>query len=173
MSSSYSPNAGPSSGQSWSSDIFSQEKKVFRNNIPLVISTTLATAIYSYTMIDKSTNNAINRALIMALSTFISASVVNMLEDNDYLDKASATPRYVEGALIPLVYYFVTKQQFQLPDLQSQAIKTGVIAAVIGEFANPTVTQYYDKWDNPTQNTTLSPGEMHGIPQHPVNGLVY
>jgi hypothetical protein len=160
MSSSYSPNTSsqpptglpnPNPNQQswgqWSDNIFDEEKKVFNDNVPLVISTALATAIYSYSMIDGSTNNAINRALLMALSTFVSASAVNMLEKNGYVGNNNR--QYVEGSLIPLCYYYITKKQFQLPDMQSQAIKTGVISAVVGVLANPTVTSYYDSWGQP------------------------
>lgn len=160
MSSSYSPNttssqppavsAPQSQSSSWgqySDNIFDEEKKVFKDNVPLVISTALTTAIYSYSMIDGSTNNAVNRALLMALSTFLSASAVNMLENNGYVGVSNR--QYVEGALIPLCYYYVTKKQFKLPDMQSQAIKTGVISAVVGEFANPTVARYYNNWEQP------------------------
>jgi hypothetical protein len=138
----------------WSDDIFQQEKKVARDHIPLVLSTSLATAIYSYTMIDKSTNNAINRALLMALSTFLGASAVNMLQNNQYLDTSGNTPMYVEAAMIPLFYYFITKKQFQIPDVNSQALKTGVIASVVGQLANPTVTSYYNSWGTTKTTST-------------------
>jgi len=164
MSSSYSPNTAsddsnthgpsaashPSWGQ-WSDNIFDQEKVVFKDNVPLVISTALSAAIYSYTMIDGNTNNAINRALIMALSSFVGASAVNMLQNNGYLDASGNNRKYLEGAIIPVVYYYITRRQFQLPDLQSQAIKTGVISTVIGELANPTVASYYNNWEGPVK----------------------
>jgi hypothetical protein len=160
MSSKYSPNAPasvnatiPSDG-SWSSDFIQNEKQVFNNNIPLVISTSLTAAVYSYFGIDGSTNNAINRALLMALSTFVSASVSNMLQNNGYIDPKSMNGTYVEAALIPLSYYAITKRQFQLPDVNSQALKTGIISSVVGSLANPTVTKYYTNWEKPASKPT-------------------
>ena len=130
-----------------SNGFFGQEKTVFKTNIGLVLSTAVITAVYSYFGIDMNVNNAINRSLLMALSTFISASAVNMLENNGYLVYGSNNARYIEGALIPVLYYGITKRQFALPDVNSQAIKTGVIAAVVGELANTTVSKYIDKYE--------------------------
>lgn len=156
MSSSYSPNTVTVT-QNDNDTFFSNEKKVIRNNIPLVISTSLVTAIYSYSMIDGNTNNAINRALLMALSTFISASAVNMLENQGYITRYSANIQYVEGAMIPLFYYFLTKKQFKIPDMQSQALKTGVISAVLGELAQPTISNYYNEYDQSTMTLQSIP----------------
>lgn len=162
MSSSYSPNTGnqASSAPQWSSwggDIIQQEKQVFNNNIPLVLSTSAVTALYSYFGIDGSTNNAVNRALLMALSTFVSASVVNVLKNNQYIDPSGNNGMYIEAALIPLSYYYITKKQFQLPDMNSQAIKTGIISSVAGQLANPTVTKYYDNWGTKTATKAAAP----------------
>lgn len=139
-----------SSSTSWSvsvDNIFSQEKVVFKTNVGLVVSTAAITALYSYFGIDSNTENAINRSLLMALSTFISASAVNLLENNGYLTAAGTNARMVEGALIPVLYYGITKKQFSIPDMNSQAVKTGVIAAVIGEMSNATVTKYIDQYE--------------------------
>ena len=156
---SYSANSSDNQGESWSqwgNGIFSQEKVVFKSNIPLVLSTSLTCAVYSYTMIDGSTNNAVNRALIMALSTFLGASAVNMLENNGYLGAQGHSARYVEGALIPLIYYGITKRQFELPELTSESLKTGILSSVVGELANPMVTKYYDRWDTPKHHSSSS-----------------
>ena len=172
MSSSYSPNTpvlskASSAPSQWSaSNIFDQEKKVFKNNIPLVLSTSVVTAVYSYAMIEKNVNNAISRALLMALSTFLSASAINLLEVNDYISDVSgssmSTARSVEFPLTALIYYYITKKQFALPDFNSQALKTGFLASAIGELATPTVSKYYAEWDvtatptSPTTTTSLS-----------------
>jgi hypothetical protein len=165
MSSSYQPNVAdspknptaPLTWSQWGDNVYRRETVVFKSQVPLAISTALTTAIYSYTMIDGSTNNAINRALLMSLSTFVGGSLVNILENNNYISSTNMDGRYVEAALIPLVYYYINQQQFQLPDLQSQAIKTGVIASVVGEFASPTVSSYYDTWNTPSSVSATSP----------------
>ena len=50
-----------------------------------------------------------------------------------------------------MFYYYVTKRQFklQLPDFNSQALKTGIIASVGGELANPRITMFYDEYQTP------------------------
>lgn len=158
--STYSPNSVPpvnpssSTSQTWSqwgSVQYSNEQAVLKSHIPLVISTSLTTAIYSYSMIDGSSSNAINRALLMSLSTFLAGSVTNMFLLNNYISNTGNTPQIVEGALIPLVYYYITKQRFQLPDLQSQAIKTGVVASVVGELSRNKVDSYYNNYMMPPQ----------------------
>lgn len=149
----------------WGSNIFSQEKVVFKTNIPLVLSTSLAVAIYSYFGISNDINQMINRALLMALSTFVGASVINVLENNNYLDPTTQSPRYLEAAMIPLVYYMLTKRQFQIPEMQSQTLTAGIVGSVAGELANPTVTEYYDKYMSassgaaPTSGSTSSPSQ--------------
>ena len=145
----------------WGDDIFAQEKVVFKTNIPLVLSTSIVTAVYSYFGIDGSTNSAINRSLLMALSTFLGASAVNILENNDYLMAGTNSARYLEGAMIPIFYYFITKRQFGIPDVQSQTLKTGIISAVAGELANPMVTKYYDQYtgDKTPKTPPPSPAE--------------
>ena len=108
--STYSPNSVPpvnpssSTSQTWSqwgSVQYSNEQAVLKSHIPLVISTSLTTAIYSYSMIDGSSSNAINRALLMSLSTFLAGSVTNMFLLNNYISNTGNTPQIVEGALIP------------------------------------------------------------------------
>ena len=149
-----SANSGSASTMSWSAyadNIFSQEKVVFKTNIPLVLSTSLVTAVYSYIGIDGNVNNAVSRALLMALSTFFGASAVNILENNNYITPASNNGRYLEAALIPLFYYFISKRQFAMPEMQSQTLKTGILSSVVAELANPVVAKYY------TQYTTSTP----------------
>ena len=152
------------SSTSWSSygdNIFNEEKLVFKTNIPLVLSTSVITAAYSYFGIDGSTNNAMNRALLMALSTFISASSINLLENNGYIDAKTSNGRYLEGALIPMFYYYVTKRQFQLqlPDFNSQALKTGIISSIGGELANPRITMFYDEYQTPSASPVNTPSK--------------
>ncbi len=164
--SSYSPNSipptsGPTAQNSqswsqWSSIQYSNEKAVLKSHIPLVIATSMTTAIYSYSMIDGSSSNAMNRALLMALSTFLSGSVTNMLLLNNYIDNSGMTPQYVEGGMIPLMYYYITKQRFQLPDLQSQAIKTGIIASVVGELSRNKIDSYYNNYWMPAKPAASS-----------------
>lgn len=137
----------------WGDDIFAQEKIVFKTNIPLVLSTSIITAVYSYFGIDGNTNSAVNRALLMALSTFLGASAVNVLENNNYLMPGTNSARYLEGAMIPMFYYFITKRQFGIPDVQSQTLKTGIISSIAGELANPMVTKYYDQYTGDKQAT--------------------
>ena len=162
---SYSPNSVPptsgptSSNQSWSqwSQVqYTNEKAVLKSHIPLVIATSMTTAIYSYSMIDGSSSNAMNRALLMALSTFLSGSVTNMLLLNNYIDNTGMTPQYVEGGMIPLVYYWISKGRFQLPDLQSQAIKTGVISSVVGELSRNHIDAYYNNYWMPAPKPSAS-----------------
>ena len=144
-----STSAQSTSWSSYGDNIFDEEKIVFKTNIPLVLSTSVITAVYSYFGIDGSTNNAMNRALLMALSTFIGASSINMLENNGYIDAKTSNGRYLEGALIPVFYYYITKKQFKIPDFNSQALKTGIIASVGGELANPRITMFYDEYQTP------------------------
>ena len=160
MTSTYAPNSTPPVSQpsaqsqtwsQWSSTQYNNEKAVFRSHIPLVISTSVATAIYSYSMIDGNSSNAFNRALLMSLSTFIAGSATNMLLLNNIISDTGNNLQLVEGGLIPLVYYYITKQRFQLPDLQSQAIKTGVVASVIGELSRNSVDSYYNNYMMPTK----------------------
>ena len=138
-------NSSSSTTSSWSADasnLFQDEKQVFKTNVGLVLSTSVVTGVYSYFGIDGNTNNAINRMLLMALSTFISASIVNLLENNDYLDSTGMNARYVEASMIPIFYYGISKKQFAIPDINSQAVKTGVIASVVGELASTTAQKY-------------------------------
>ena len=163
---SYQPNSippvnGPTAqnSQSWSqwgSVQYKNETAVLKSHIPLVIATSMTTAIYSYSMIDGSSSNAMNRALLMALSTFLSGSVTNMLLLNNYIDNTGMTPQYVEGGMIPLVYYWISKGRFQLPDLQSQAIKTGVISSVVGELSRNKIDAYYNNYMMPPKPTPSS-----------------
>lgn len=137
----------------WSDNLYGQEKVVWRNNIPLVLSTSLATAAYSYFGIDGNTNNALNRSLLMALSTFAAASVTDYLRTSNIIQPVGNQVMYTDAALIPLLYYFITKRQFQLPDVNSQAIKTGVIASIAGQLSKNTVATYYNTWENPAKPT--------------------
>ena len=107
-------------------------------------------------MIDGSGSNAMNRALLMALSTFLAGSVTNMLILNNIVSNKSMDAQYVEGGLIPLMHYYITKQRFQHPDLDSQAIKTGVIASVIGELSRNKVDAYYNNFMMPPKSTISS-----------------
>ncbi len=155
------PTSGPTAQNSqswsqWSSTQYKNETAVLKSHIPLVIATSMTTAIYSYSMIDGSGSNAMNRALLMALSTFLSGSVTNMLLLNNYIDNSGMTPQYVEGGMIPLMYYWITKQRFQLPDLQSQAIKTGVIASVVGELSRNKIDAYYNNYWMPAAKPAAS-----------------
>ncbi len=155
------PTSGPtaSNSQSWSqwgSIQYKNETAVLKSHIPLVIATSMTTAIYSYSMIDGSGSNAMNRALLMALSTFLSGSVTNMLLLNNYIDNSGMTPQYVEGGMIPLVYYWISKGRFQLPDLQSQAIKTGVISSVVGELSRNKIDAYYNNYWMPAPTPAAS-----------------
>ena len=147
------PTSGPTASNNncqtwsqWGSIQYKNETAVLKSHIPLVIATSLTTAIYSYSMIDGSSSNAMNRALLMALSTFLSGSVTNMLLLNNYIDNSGMTPQYVEGGMIPLMYYWISKGRFQLPDLQSQAIKTGVISSVVGELSRNHIDAYYNNY---------------------------
>lgn len=157
MSSSYSPTNGNKqySSQSvapvvqtgFSGDIsadIAREESIARRNVPLVIATASTCLLYSYFGIDRNMNNAINRSLLMALSTFLGASVTSYAKT--YFDLEGNSPMYLEAATIPLIYYYVSKRQFQLPDLDSQAIKTGVISSIVGEISTPMATKYYDGW---------------------------
>ena len=163
---SYQPNSippvnGPTSSNSqswsqWGSIQYKNETAVLKSHIPLVIATSMTTAIYSYSMIDGSSSNAMNRALLMALSTFLSGSVTNMLLLNNYIDNTGMTPQYVEGGLIPLMYYWISKGRFQLPDLQSQAIKTGVISSVVGELSRNHIDAYYNTYMMPPKPAPAS-----------------
>jgi hypothetical protein len=128
----------------WSDSFTERETQVWKNNLPLVISTSLSTAIYSYSMIDKSTNNAINRGLLMALSTFLGVSLVDLLEVNNLVDTSGNAPMIAEVVAVPLIYYYINRQQFQLPDLQSQAIKTAAISAIAGQLVAPYLQSYMD-----------------------------
>ena len=151
-----SSNCNVETWSQWGSIQYSNESAVLKSHIPLVISTSLTTAIYSYSMIDGSGSNAMNRALLMALSTFLAGSVTNMLILNNVVSNKSMDAQYVEGGLIPLMYYYITKQRFQLPDLDSQAIKTGVIASVIGELSRNKVDAYYNNFMMPPKSTPSS-----------------
>ena len=80
-----SKSSSSSSSVSWSVDadnLIDTEKMVFKTNVGLVISTALVTAVYSYFGIDSNVNNAVSRSLLMALSTFISASISDLLQNN-------------------------------------------------------------------------------------------
>lgn len=169
MSSSYSPTdynfqAEYEQGfQSEQNTPIRQETSVIKSHVPLAISTSLTTAIYSYSMIDGSMSNAINRALFMALSTFLSASAVYLLENYNYVTKYSVSSQYAEGALIPAIYYLITKRQLQLPDMDSQVVKTGVISAVVGEFSKTYLEKKYLQYEyntpylaNPTPSVPSS-----------------
>jgi hypothetical protein len=104
----------------------------------------LATGVYSYTMIDGNPNNAVNRALLMALSTLLGASVIDVLQNNDYIDSSGNMPVVAETAVIPLIYFWITNRQFKLPELRSEVLKTGGVAAITGAIATPYVKAYLE-----------------------------
>ena len=66
------------------------------------------------------------------------------------------TPQYVEGGMIPLMYYWISKGRFQLPDLQNQAIKTGVTSSVIGELSRNRIDSYYNNYWMPAKPAPAS-----------------
>ena len=134
-----------------SSDNFmDQEKKVFRRNIPLLISTGLTAAALSYFTIDKNVNNAVTRGLYMAVIAFLGASVVQVLEDNDYLDSTTNAPRYVEVLATGLIYYYARRRTFDVPSINSPALRTGMLAALVGQLTTPMMTKWLSK-DKPRQ----------------------
>lgn len=126
----------------WSDSFIKQEETLWKNNLPLVLATSITTGIYSYTMIDKSTNNAVNRGLLMALSTFLGITTVDLFEANNLIDTSGNMPMVAETIVVPLIYYYINRRQFQFPDLQSQAITTAGISSVLGQLLAPHV----DKW---------------------------
>ena len=134
-----------------SSDNFvDQEKMVFKRNIPLLISTGLTAAALSYFTIDKNVNNAVTRGLYMAVIAFLGASVVQVLEDNDYLDSTTNAPRYVEVLATGLIYYYARRGTFDVPSINSPALRTGMIAALVGQLTTPMMTKWLSK-DKPRQ----------------------
>ena len=134
-----------------SSDNFvDQEKMVFKRNIPLLISTGLTAAALSYFTIDKNVNNAVTRGLYMAVIAFLGASVVQVLEDNDYLDSTTNAPRYVEVLATGLIYYYTRRRTFGVPDINSPALRTGMLAALVGQLTTPMMTKWLSK-DKPRQ----------------------
>ena len=134
-----------------SSDNFvDQEKMVFKRNIPLLISTGLTAAALSYFTIDKNVNNAVTRGLYMAVIAFLGASVVQVLEDNDYLDSTTNAPRYVEVLATGLIYYYIRRRTFGVPDINSPALRTGMLAALVGQLTTPMMTKWLSK-DKPRQ----------------------
>jgi hypothetical protein len=145
-------NSNDSNWLSWGDGFIEQEKKVWKNNLPLAITTSIATAVYSYTMIDKSTNNAINRGLLMTLSSLLGATVVDVASRNGYLDADGNGPMVAETLVVPLLYYWVNKRQFQFPDLESQVIKTAVIGSIAGQLLTPQVTKYLNSMTSETEN---------------------
>lgn len=148
-----------STGSSWSAsadNFIDTEKTVFKSNIGLVISTSLITAIYSYWGIDGDVNNAVNRSLLMALSTFISASITDLLQNNGYITAGSNNAKYLEGGMIPFLYYGISKKQFSIPDFNSQAIKTGVIASVLGELSSNKMQTYVQQYEMPATSSKTS-----------------
>ena len=134
-----------------SSDNFvDQEKMVFKRNIPLLISTGLTAAALSYFTIDKNVNNAVTRGLYMAVIAFLGASVVQVLEDNDYLDSTTNAPRYVEVLATGLIYYYARRGTFDVPSINSPALRTGMLAALVGQLTTPMMTKWLSK-DKPRQ----------------------
>ena len=134
-----------------SSDNFmDQEKKVFRRNIPLLISTGLSASVISYFTIDKNVNTAVSKGLCMAVIAFLGASVVQVLEDNDYLDSTTNAPRYVEVLATGLIYYYARRGTFDVPSINSPALRTGMIAALVGQLTTPMMTKWLSK-DKPRQ----------------------
>ena len=134
-----------------SSDNFmDQEKKVFRRNIPLLISTGLSASVISYFTIDKNVNTAVSKGLCMAVIAFLGASVVQVLEDNDYLDSTTNAPRYVEVLATGLIYYYARRRTFDVPSINSPALRTGMLAALVGQLTTPMMTKWLSK-DKPRQ----------------------
>ena len=159
MSSSSTSNNGTPA--SWSvsgsfDNFIDVEKVVFKNNLPLVLACALSASAYSYFMINPNINSAINRAVFMSLSAFFASSIGNMLEMHGYLDPKTSTSTYVEAGLIPVLYYMITTKQFQVPDTQSQVLKTGIIATILAELATPMVGQYVSKWQAPSSPSLVS-----------------
>ena len=134
------------------------EKQVWKNSLPLVLASALCAGVYSYFMINRDIDTAINRALTMALSTFFASSLGNMLEMHGYLDPKNGSTMYVEAGLIPVFYYLITKRQLKFPDAQSEVLKTGVISMVLAELATPTVTRYVSNWGGTSQAVAPSKG---------------
>ncbi len=130
---------------SWTDELIEQEQVVWRNNLPLAVVSSLVAGAYSYYMIDGNANNAVNRGLLMTLSTLLGASVVDVLQNNGYLDTSGNMPMAVEAVAVPLIYFWINNKQFKLPDLQSQVIKTGFIASVAGQLATPYVRDYLNR----------------------------
>lgn len=143
-----------SNSVSWSvtaDNFIDTEKAVFKSNLGLVLSTSFIALAYSYFGIDKNVSNAVNRALLMALSTFISASAVDLLANNGYIVPNSNNAKYLEGGMIPFLYYGISTRQFALPDVNSQAIKTGVISAVLGELGSAQMQNYVNGYMVPAK----------------------
>ena len=134
-----------------SSDNFvDQEKMVFKRNIPLLISTGLSASVISYFTIDKNVNTAVSKGLCMAVIAFLGASVVQVLEDNDYLDSTTNAPRYVEVLATGLIYYYARRGTFDVPSINSPALRTGMLAALVGQLTTPMMTKWLSK-DKPRQ----------------------
>ena len=134
---------------SWGDGFIEQEKIIWRNTLPLAVTTSVITALYSYYMIDQSTNNAVNRALLMSLATLLGATLVDVATKNAYLDASGNAPMIAETAVVPLLYFWITKRQFQLPELEGQVVKTAAIAIVAGQLVAPQVERYLN-----SMNTT-------------------
>ena len=129
---------------------FSGAKKLtWKSNLPLAVTTSVITGVYSYTMIDKSTNNAVNRALLMTLSTLLGASVVDVLASNGYLDSSGNGPMAMETVTVPLIYYWINNRQFKLPDTQSDVLKAGFVSSIAGQLLTPYVQDYMNNMNQP------------------------
>ena len=125
--------------------LVAMEKQVLHKNIALILATGLTASTYSYFMVDKNVNNAVTRGLYMAVISFIGASVVQVLEDNAYLDSTTSTPRYVEALATGLIYYYARRKSLGVPDVNSPALRIGLIAGAVGQLLTPMISKWLSK----------------------------
>lgn len=146
----------PQSWSNWTEGFVDEEKAVFKRNLPLVITSSVVTAVYTYTMIRKDVNDSIQHGLLMALATFLGISLVDLLQYQNVVNADGNTPKVIEAVTIPIIYYWINRRQFGLPDLQSEIIITGLISSVSAQLITPFVTDYMDKMDKKRRKNQLT-----------------
>lgn len=131
--------------KNWTTDFFDEEKVVFKTNLPLVLTSSLITGVYSYFVLKRPINGCVNRALLMALSTFLGASAVDLLQNQGLVDKTGNASMAIGTLTVPLIYFWVNSRQFKMPEVNSESLKTGFISAITAQLATPFVSKYMDQ----------------------------
>lgn len=112
-------------------------------NYPRYILTGAFAGLYTYSMADP---DYLMKAVLMTGADFLGDSLSQALDMAGITNSTSsdAMMKFNRGALAVLSNYYLNKRQLRLPDLNSNALKTGVISVVASELSYPYLKDKYD-----------------------------